>query len=134
MTKLFQIITFVSCILLGTSVFAQASSWVAPESANTLKNPYSNNAAAASKGQRMFNQMCAICHGRKGDGTGGGGVSLNPKPANFLSQKVKDESDGALFWKMTHGNPPMASYKDMLSDDQRWELVTYIRSLEKNNS
>lgn len=134
MTKLFQILTIVCCTFFGTSLFAQDASWVAPDSANTLKNPFVNNASAASKGQRLFNQMCAICHGRKGDGTGGGGASLNPKPADFLSEKVKQESDGALFWKMTHGNPPMASYKDMLSDDQRWELVTYIRSLEKNNS
>ena len=120
-------------LLLSTysTLFAQDNTWVAPKSANDMKNPFAGNAAAAAKGKMMFNQMCAICHGRKGDGTGGGGVSLNPKPADFLSIRVKDESDGAIFWKLTNGNPPMASYKDMLTEDQRWQLVTYIRQLEK---
>lgn len=79
----------------------------------------------------MFNQMCAICHGNKGDGKDVGGVSLNPKPADFLSINVKNETDGAIFWKMTNGKSPMASYKDMLTENQRWQLVTYIRQLEQ---
>ncbi|NOY46809.1 MAG: cytochrome c [Chlorobi bacterium] len=69
----------------------------------------------------------------KGDGKGGGGVSLNPKPANFLALSVSDQTDGALFWKLTEGKPPMASYKDLLSENQRWKLISYIRTLEKNN-
>ena len=133
MTKLFQIL-FLLAFLSSAPLLAQNNTWVAPESANDLKNPFADNPQASAKGQRLFNQMCAICHGRKGDGTGGGGVSLTPKPADFLSKRVKEETDGALFWKMTQGNPPMASYKDMLSEDQRWELVNYIRTLEKNNS
>ena len=132
MTKLYPILLFLA-FFSSAPLFAQNSNWVAPDSANSLKNPFENNTqAAAAKGQRLFNQMCAICHGRKGDGTGGGGMSLTPKPANFLSKRVKEETDGALFWKMTQGNPPMASYRDMLSEDQRWELVNYIRTLEGN--
>jgi mono/diheme cytochrome c family protein len=113
-------------------VVAQDSSWQAPKSANDLKNPFKGIESATSEGKSMYNQMCTICHGRKGDGKGVGGVSLDPKPANFLSLKVENESDGAIFWKLTTGKPPMASYNDILSEDQRWKLVNYIRSLEKN--
>lgn len=118
-------------LLVNNTTLAQNATWVAPKSANALKNPFSGNTSAANKGKMIFRQTCALCHGMKGDGTGGGGVSLNPKPANFLSARVKDETDGALFWKLTQGNPPMASYKDVFSDDQRWQLVSYIRVLEK---
>ncbi|GGK29631.1 hypothetical protein GCM10007962_24840 [Yeosuana aromativorans] len=121
---------FLFILFTSNEILAQESTWKAPESANDLKNPFSGNTLAANKGKMIFRQTCVLCHGMKGDGTGGGGVSLNPKPANFLSKRVKDESDGALFWKMSQGNPPMASYKDIFSEDQRWQLVTYIRVLE----
>jgi mono/diheme cytochrome c family protein len=109
---------------------AKWQEWVAPKSANDMKNPFAGNTSTTAEGQTMFNQMCAICHGRKGDGKGGGGVSLNPTPANFLALSIANQTDGALFWKITEGKPPMASYKDMLSEDQRWKLVNYIRELE----
>jgi mono/diheme cytochrome c family protein len=118
-------------LLVNNTAVAQRAAWIAPKSADALKNPFSGNTMAANKGKMIFRQTCALCHGMKGDGTGGGGVGLDPKPANFLSAKVKDETDGALFWKMSQGNPPMASYKDIFSEDQRWELVNYIRVLEK---
>ncbi len=120
-------------LLVGShKIVAQDPSWQAPKSASDLKNPFAGLESATAEGKTMYNQMCAICHGRKGDGKGGGGVSLDPKPSNFLSLEVQNESDGDIFWKLTEGKPPMASYKDILSEDQRWKLVNYIRSLEKN--
>ena len=38
-------------------------------------------------------------------------------------------SDGALFWKITQGRPPMTSFRTLLTDDQRWQVVNYIRTL-----
>lgn len=128
----FQILVVITFIGFNYSTLvAQTAAWVAPKAANEVKNPFKDNAAAAAKGKTLFNQMCALCHGKLGDGTGGGGATLKPKPANFLSAAIKNEKDGALFWKMTEGKPPMASYKDMLTADQRWQLVTYIRQLQK---
>ena len=75
--------------------------------------------------------MCAICHGESGKGNGSASVALDPHPANFLSIKVRHESDGAIFWKMSEGRPPMAGYKALLTEQQRWQLVAYIRKLEE---
>jgi len=107
--------------------------WVAPAAANNLKDPFSGNPGAIAEGKQLFKTMCIICHGETGKGNGVAGVTLVPHPANFLSAKVRAESDGALFWKMTEGNAPMASYKTILTEDQRWKLVSYIRDLQKNN-
>jgi mono/diheme cytochrome c family protein len=106
---------------------------VAPAAANNLKDPFSGNPGAIAEGKQLFKTMCIICHGETGKGNGVAGVTLVPHPANFLSAKVRAESDGALFWKMTEGNAPMASYKTILTEDQRWKLVSYIRDLQKNN-
>lgn len=106
------------------------SSWTAPASANELKNPYKGNAAETAKGKTLYLQMCSVCHGNKGKGDGPAGVNLNPRPADHTSAKVQDQSDGAIFWKITNGKPPMAAYKDVLSEEQRWDLVNFIRTLK----
>ena len=56
---------------------------------------------------------------------------MDKKPANFLAFKFKKESDGVIFWKITNGKAPMAAYEELLTEDQRWQLVNYIRELEK---
>jgi len=116
-----------------TLVFSQASTWKAPASADKITNPYSGSATFAAEGKKIYESMCVICHGDKGKGNGAAGVSLSPRPANFLAITVRHESDGAIFWKLSEGNPPMAAYKTLLSDIQRWQLVNYIRQLESNS-
>ncbi len=115
---------------LSTGLKQQANApWIAPKEADALKNPLKNNADATAKGKILYTQYCTICHGVKGLGNGVGGMNLTPKPTNHTSKKVQSQTDGAIYWKMTNGRPPMASYKDILKDDQRWELVNYIRTL-----
>lgn len=109
----------------------KAKAWVAPKSSDTTVNPIKGNVKATAGGQKIFNQMCYICHGLQGKGDGAGGLSLNPKPANFLTSAIKAETDGNLFWKITEGKGGMASYKDVYSERQRWELVNYIRKLQQ---
>ena len=108
----------------------KAISWVAPDSAGELANPLARNVKSAIAGQKLFAVQCVICHGSKGKGDGLGGINLKPKPTDLTIESVQDQTDGALFWKLTEGRPPMASYKAVLSEQQRWELVTYIRQLK----
>ena len=108
--------------------------WMAPPEADKIVNPLKGNAAATEAGKKTFTQLCVVCHGDKGKGDGVAGLALNPRPANYTLPKTQLQSDGVLFWKMTTGRPPMASYKDILTDTQRWQLVNYIRELGKNAS
>lgn len=70
---------------------------------------------------------CWSCHGQNGFGDGAAGGALGQRPANFHDRWVKRQSDGALFWKMTHGRGNMPPFKDALTEDQRWQLISYIR-------
>jgi len=106
--------------------------WVAPPEADKLQNPLAGDATATAAGKKIFMSACYVCHGNKGKGDGPAGVALNPRPANFTLPGIVSETDGALFWKITNGRTPMASYKDIYTDTQRWQLVDYIRELQKN--
>ncbi len=125
--------------VLGMGVFAliswesdkQTEKWVAPKSADMIKNPYRGNTTATIQGKKLFMQFCLPCHGSRGKGDGIAGVNLKPRPASFMLSAIQQQTDGAIFWKLTNGKPPMASYQHILKDEQRWQLVNYIRELGK---
>lgn len=117
-------------IMGSNTIIAQDKNWIAPEYSNSLVNPFKDNESATKEGKAIFTQMCVICHGITGQGNGEAGLSLERKPANFLALKVLNETDGAIFWKLNEGKAPMASYKELLREDQLWKLVNYIRKLE----
>jgi mono/diheme cytochrome c family protein len=108
----------------------QQKHWEAPKGADTLKNPYRNNIASTAKGKILFEKTCVPCHGAKGKGDGVAGIALNPRPQDLTSELVQKQTDGAIFWKINTGKPPMASYKCILTDEQRWQLVNYLRQLK----
>lgn len=130
-THFIYLVIFGFLLFGGSSAFGQESDWKAPKTADAFKNPLKGNSKATAEGKRIYQQMCVLCHGVTGKGNGEAGLTLEKKPANFLAFKVKKESDGVIFWKITNGKAPMASYEELLSEDQRWQLVNYIRELEK---
>lgn len=128
---LISVITFLFSV--PVIIMAQHSKWAAPASTDQIVNPLKGDENAALEGKKTYESMCLVCHGDKGKGNGAASVALDPHPANFLSIDVRHESDGAIYWKMTEGRPPMASYKTLLTETQRWQLVNYIRRLENSN-
>ena len=118
------------CISISKAVSTDKE-WIAPTTANAIVNPIKGNPTSTQEGKKLFTQMCVPCHGDKGKGDGIAGAALNPKPANYTLPKVQNQSDGALFWKITNGRGAMVSFKVALTDEQRWQLVNYIRVLGK---
>jgi mono/diheme cytochrome c family protein len=109
----------------------QHTPWVTPKTAQDIKNPLAGNKSVLADAKTLYTTNCAPCHGTKGKGDGPAAAALSPKPADHSSAVVQNESDGSLFWKLSEGRNPMPSYKKILSDNQRWELVNYIRTLAR---
>jgi mono/diheme cytochrome c family protein len=103
--------------------------WTAPAEAARLKSPFQDTLLAAQKGKELYNMYCWSCHGENGFGDGAAGHGQGQKPANFHEPRVQQQKDGALFWKMSTGKGTMPAFKEVLSDTQRWQLVSYIRRL-----
>jgi mono/diheme cytochrome c family protein len=127
----FRFLALIALWFISINSYAQEISWTAPEYSNSLQNPFAGKQKATDEGKIIFNQMCVLCHGNKGQGNGEAGLVLQPRPANFTALNVQNQTDGAIFWKITNGKAPMATYFEILTDDQRWKLVNYIRELEK---
>ena len=120
-----------SLLLFSFEMVQQPSPWVAPKDADAVSNPLKDNATAVPEGKKLYVKYCVVCHGDKGKGDGIAAPSLNPRPADHSCEKVQSQTDGAIFWKMTTGRAPMASYAKSLTETQRWQLVDYIRTLNK---
>ncbi len=121
----------VMCLLfMGFLAYTQEK-WVAPASADNIVNPLKGEATATALGQKSYKMLCVVCHGAKGKGDGVGGAGLTPKPTDLTSSEVQAQTDGAIFWKLEEGRPPMASYKTVIPEKNRWEIINYIRTLKK---
>ena len=94
----------------------------APRSAASLENPYRGEAPAAQAGGQLYALYCAACHGRNAQGNGN-------IPA-LAHGRVQNVADGEVFWFITKGSnsgamPSWAS----LPEQQRWQLVTFLKTL-----
>jgi len=109
----------------------QQREWKAPRSAATRRNPIPADDRSFAAGKAQYAKECVSCHGVDGRGNGPEAANLSRPPADLGSPAVANQSDGELFWKMTEGKKPMPRYARTLSDDDRWNLVNYIRSLTR---
>jgi cytochrome c oxidase cbb3-type subunit 3 len=91
-----------------------------------LRNPYEGNANAIATGAKLFIAYnCVDCHGA--DGSGAMGPSLADGRWHFGGEPA------AVFESIYQGRPEgMPAWGSLISPDQIWMLVSYVRSLEKN--
>lgn len=95
------------------------------------RNPL-HGAEAIAAGRRVFQANCATCHGERADGHGPASVGLTPPPANFRAGVVlAQHSDAYLFYRVSVGKPgtAMPSFHGVLDEAEKWQVVTYLRSL-----
>ncbi len=86
---------------------------------------------APQAGKPIFEQRCATCHGLKGRGDGPRAPFLSPRPASLISAGTSVKTDKELFEIIANGKPrtAMPGWNDTLTEQQRWDLVAYIRAL-----
>jgi mono/diheme cytochrome c family protein len=96
------------------------------------KNPMSDNLQSQADGKEAFSHYCVVCHGPDGQNTGVPFVShMSPPVPSLASPEVQQYTDGQLKWILDNGIWPsgMPGSKGILSDDELWSIVIYIRHL-----
>jgi alcohol dehydrogenase (cytochrome c) len=97
---------------------------VQPPLSDTTRNPLAANPAAVAEGLKTYNQTCQPCHGAGGLGDRG--------PALTTTAFAHGNDDADVFHSIRAGVPgtQMPPFRG-LSDEQVWQLVSYIRSLQR---
>ncbi|OZA90375.1 MAG: iron permease, partial [Azorhizobium sp. 39-67-5] len=81
-----------------------------------------------ARGQALYRDNCASCHGMSGDGRGPDAAKLAVPPIAFVDvSRARQRSVFALYQVVTQGldGTPMRSF-DELSSDDRWALAFYV--------
>src|SRR5712691_764327 len=98
------------------------------------KNPFAGDSKVAKLGEYQFRLNCAFCHGLGARGGGRG-------PDLTRAQKHHGNTDGEIFHNIHDGIAvtamPAATNGGIgvgMSDEEIWQVVTYIRSVEKRAS
>ena len=88
-------------------------------------------ADAATAGADVFKTNCASCHGDTGLGDGPAGAALDPAPKNLAELQTR-AGDDYLFWRINTGKEgtSMVAWKGVLTDEQIWQVVSFIRTLK----
>ncbi len=101
--------------------------FAAKDAAASLTNPVAATAESLARGENFYQVHCFVCHGTHGQGDGPVGVKFDPSPVDLNLAHTQDQTDGQLFFTITRGRVAMPFYRDALNQQERWDLVNYIR-------
>jgi len=104
---------------------------------NIDKNPVEfnekNKDNILEKGKTLYASMCQHCHGEVGDGNGPMVTSGAYKAGGNMNYKEEAKmklSDGQMFYSISYGKNNMGAHASLLSKEEIWVLVHYVRSLQ----
>lgn len=99
-------------------------------------NPLSGDTASEVLlvGQKFYFTNCAVCHGDQGQGGDStpAAQKMGLKPPPLISDKIKGWTDGQIYHVITQGQGVMKPYASHIPQKFRWQVVNYIRHLQKS--
>lgn len=103
---------------------------ITPEE-KALKNPVKFTEESATKGKALYMTQCAMCHAKNGDGKGDLAAVMHVNPPDFTKPAIlANRTDGELFTIIQKGTGSMPAEGTRLRQDQAWNLVNFLRTLE----
>lgn len=96
------------------------------------KNPVPETSANIENWRIAFSHYCVVCHGLDGQNTGVPfAENMSPPVPSLKSNSVQSYTDGQLKWVIENGLAPsgMPASKGILTDNEMWSIVVYIRHL-----
>jgi S-disulfanyl-L-cysteine oxidoreductase SoxD len=101
------------------------------EAGKKLHNPVKSTLASVENGKLLFHIYCSPCHGTEAKGDGPVGKKF-VSPTDLTLEVSRNRPDGYIFATIREGGSTMPSQADGLSPQETWDVVNYLRSLQKN--
>lgn len=102
-----------------------AQEWIVPEEQKGKRASFGFSETSVKSGEAIFLTNCRSCHGMPGEANF---IALVPSPGDPAGENFQKNSDGELYYKMREGRGQMASFKKILTIQQVWEVISFIRS------
>ncbi len=99
--------------------------------ANDIVNPLLPSKENIELGKKKYNTFCSPCHGYLGEGESRLRGQF-PKPPSLHSEKVRGWTDGRINHVIMKGQNTMPSYSSLITRQERWATVLYIRALQRS--
>ena len=127
--KLLLALVFVTLCVVAVFAYYENRPWKVPEEAKRRPNPIQTSASALAAGRSIYLDKCVQCHGETGKGDGPDAASYYPSPTSLVDARhMNSVTDGEIFYQISQGRKPMPAFKKRLTEEQRWQLVLYVRS------
>jgi mono/diheme cytochrome c family protein len=111
----------------------EADGVFSPDSADIpeVTNPIPASAESNERGEKLYLTYCAKCHGITGNGAGPSAHGFSTDPRQLWAWHNADKAaDPYLFWFITNGRTDMPPWGVILSENERWDLVNYIKTIK----
>ena len=122
-----KIFATILLVLLGLSaLLAQPEGeWVVPDEDSAKLSPFAFTEQSVESGEEAYYANCKSCHGDPGKMNY---QPLQPEPGDITTDKIQQNSDGEIHYKVVTGRGAMPGFANVLSDTEIWNVVAYIRS------
>lgn len=98
----------------------------------SVTNPRKSSGESLAHGKKLYETNCAVCHGLNGGGQGPSAHGITTFPRQLWVWNNTDSStDGYLYWFITNGRNEMPPWGVILSENDRWDVINYIKTLKK---
>lgn len=116
------------CLMLLPS-FARGQDWVVPDDRKGRLSTFPFTDETRKEGERLYTINCKSCHGDPGKNNS---IALVPPPGDPATDKIQNNSDGEIFHKVAVGRGQMPSFRSVLTTDEIWKVVSYLRSYNRD--
>lgn len=117
---------------VGFTVFAYGPG---PEEAKRagleLANLFSPTPEHLTRGKQVFDSICFVCHGPRGEGDGPI-IGRFPNPPSLLATRARTLPDGQIYHIITRGQGIMPSHAAQVRPEDRWRVILWVRELQRS--
>ena len=116
-------------ILLACASQVLGQDWVVPADRAARLSIFPFNDETRNTGEKIYMTNCSSCHGTPGKNNF---LNLVPPPGDPATDKIQKNKDGELFYKVSTGRGQMPSFRSVLSGNDIWNVISFIRSFNSS--
>jgi len=120
----YSLLTIIFIQFFASALFGQGE-WIVPEDRQGRLSTFPFNDETRKAGEKIYGINCASCHGTPGKANF---IKLVPPPGDPATEKIQHNKDGEIFYKVTTGRGQMPSFRSVLSSNDIWNVISFLRS------